>query len=208
MIKQWLKDKISAFVSQEPVRALYTIDESGLIFPFSEFENEQHWLLGAYLEQLEEEEFVTGLTSSWLLDWKQLYNLLETEDHRSSIKLLCLPAYSDVKPELVSEGSLSSDDFRVVINQWRNQKTGKILSVSRTGAVIKLLNEIYLLDKNIWNLITSIKSLHQSQNEKPSEITNQIGWASIRKQAKKAQVKLDQFLEKTVVISNRSPVPH
>ena len=204
MIKQWLKDKISAFISQEPAKVLYTIDENGLIFSFSNFENEQHWLLGAYLEQLEEEEFITELTSSWLLDWKQLYNLLETEDHTSSVKLLCLPSYSDVKPELVSEGSLSSDDFRVVINQWRDQKTGKILNVSRTGAVIKLLNDIYLLDKNIWILIASIKSLHQSQNEKPSEITNQIGWASIRKQAKNAQVKLDQFLEKTVVIKPES----
>lgn len=204
MIKQWLKEKISVFLSQESVKALYTIDENGLMFPFSVFENERHWLLGAYLEQLEEEEFVTGLSNAWFLDWKQLYKLLEIEDHSSSINLLSLPAYSNVKPELVSEGSLSSDDFRVVINQWRDQKTGKILNISRTGAIIKSLDNIYLLDKNIWNLITSIKLLHQSQNEKPSEITNQIGWASIRKQAKKSQVKLDQFLEKTVVIKPES----
>ena len=111
MIKQWLKEKITAFVSQESVKILYTIDENGLMFPFSEFENEQHWLLGAYLEQLEEEEFVTGLTNSWFLDWNQLYNLLEIEDHSSRIKLLNLPDYSNVKPELVSEGSLSSNDF-------------------------------------------------------------------------------------------------
>lgn len=204
MIKQWLKEKISAYLSQESVKVLYTIDENGLMFPFSVFENENNWLLGAYLEQLEEEDFVTGLSNAWFLDWKQLFKLLEIEEHSSSLNLLSLPTYSDVKPELVSEGSLSSGDFRVVINQWRDQKTGKILNITRTGAVIKSLDNLYLLDKNIWNLIASIKSLHQSQREKPSEITNQIGWASIRKQAKIAQVKLDQFLEKTVVVKPES----
>ncbi|MBB6055359.1 type I Zorya anti-phage system protein ZorD [Tolumonas osonensis] len=200
MITQWLKDKISSFVSKEQVKALYTIDENGLMFPFSEFENEKNWLLGAYIEQLEEEELVTALTNSWFLEWDQLYHLLENEEHASSIKLLSLPEYSDVKPELVSEGGLSSNDFQVIINQWRDQKTGKILSISRTGAVIKTLDDQYLLSNDVWQLIKSIKHFHQSQKEKPSEINNQIGWALVRKRAKHAQVKLDQFLEKTVVV--------
>lgn len=204
MIKQWLKEKISAFLSQESVKSLYTIDENGLMFSFATFENEKNWLLGAYLEQLEEEEYITVLTNGWFLDWEHLYKLLETEEHSSSIDLLNLPPCSDIKPELVSEGSLSSNDFRVVINLWRDQKTGKVLNVSRIGSVIKSQDCVYLLNNDVSQLITSIKLLNQSQKENPSEITNQIGWASIRKHAKKAQVKVDQFLEKSVVVKPES----
>ncbi|MEN1585811.1 ATP-dependent helicase, partial [Pseudomonas aeruginosa] len=44
------------------------------------------------------------------------------------------------------------------------------------------------------------RRLSTAQKEAPGEATNQIGWANIRKQAKKANAGMDGFLDKTFVV--------
>lgn len=190
---QAAKPKVGGIVSPQ-------VDEQGLRYPLSIVDEEEHWQLVAYLDQLFEEDFATQLSDCWLLPWDSLYQLLEEPEHSSSIALLEIPGISVLRPELASSGSLADPAFKVFIQTWRNPATGSAVNVERVGATVRHGDTTELLPGSLWALIKAIRALHASQLESPGEATNQIGWANIRKLAKKAEAGMDGFLDKSVVV--------
>ncbi len=178
----------------------YLIEEQGLCFPLSLAESTEFWPLASYLDQLEEEEFVSQLSDRWLLPWDELYRLLNDEGHVSSVPLLGLPKQSNFTPQLTSQGSLASNDFKVSIGAWRDNESAATVQTKRTGAVLTHGDKIELLPEATYQLVSAVRQLHLSQQESPGELTNQIGWASVRKLARKAGAGMDGFLDKTVVV--------
>lgn len=176
------------------------LDEQGLRYPFGIMDEDEHWKLAAYLDQLFEEDFATQLSDCWLLPWDSLYQLLEEPEHGTSISLLGIPGISALRPELGSSGSLSDPNFKVFIQAWRNPATGSAISVERVGAVVRYGDATELLPSSVWGLLKAIRALHASQLESPGEATNQIGWANVRKLAKKAEAGMDGFLDKSIVV--------
>ncbi|MCP1487242.1 hypothetical protein J3D48_003555 [Pseudomonas fluorescens] len=179
---------------------LYSIEEQGLCFPLSLAYSTEFWSLVGYLDQLEEEEFVSQLSDRWLLPWDELYRLLNEEGHASSVPLLGLPKQSNLTPQLTSQGSLASNDFKVSIGAWRDSESAATVQTKRTGAVLTHGDKIELLPEATYQLVSAVRQLHLSQQESPGELTNQIGWASVRKLARKAGAGMDGFLDKTVVV--------
>ncbi|MFW8068588.1 hypothetical protein, partial [Klebsiella pneumoniae] len=55
-----------------------------------------------------------------------------------------------------------------------------------------------------WALLQATEQLSIQQTQAPGETTNQLGWATIRKCAKQAAAKFDDYLEKTHVIKPTS----
>lgn len=179
---------------------MYSIEEQGLCFPLSLAGSTEFWSLASYLDQLEEEEFVSQLSDRWLLPWDELYRLLNEEGHVSSVPLLGLPKQSNLTPQLTSQGSLASNDFKVSIGAWRDSESAATVQTKRTGAVLTHGDKIELLPEATYQLVSAVRQLHLSQQESPGELTNQIGWASVRKLARKAGAGMDGFLDKTVVV--------
>lgn len=189
--------KPTALNDLEPI---WQVEESGLRFSAEIRQQDQHWMLSAYLDQLVEEDFATELSNGWLLPWEELFQLLEEEEHSSSLPLLKLPARCTLVPQLCSESSLASSDFRVFIARWREPKTGVDVRFEREGAVVSHGSRRELLPADIWHLLQTLRDFNRTQQETPGEATNQAGWAKIRRMARRAGAGMDGFLEKTVVV--------
>ncbi len=182
----------------------YRVEEQGLSFPLTLANDAKSWPLASYLDQLEEEEYASQLSDSWLLPWDELYRLLDNPEHITSLPLLGLPRLSGLLPQLSSHGSLASDDFKVSIGAWRDAVSSATVQFQRTGAIVQYGGKTELLPEAAWMLLGAVRQLYMSQQEKPGEATNQIGWSSIRKLARKARAGMDGFLEKTIVIKPES----
>lgn len=178
----------------------YQVLEHGLSFPLSLADDENSWALASYLYQLEEEEFASQLSDCWLLPWDELYRLIGDSEHQSSLPLLALPPLTKLAPQLTSQSSLASEDFRISLGDWRAPDSNTVVQLTRTGAVISHGGATELLPEPTWRLLHAVRQLYVSQQEKPGEATNQVGWASIRKLARKSGVGMDGFLDKTIVI--------
>jgi hypothetical protein len=159
----------------------------------------------AYLQQLNEEGLITPLVDTWVLPWEQVYEVLQSEAHRTSSTLLGLPNVRMLRPTLASTGSLADPTFGITIQAWENGDGIPIRgTLSRQGAVYTLDGQQWLMPESTWRLIRAVRDLHRDQKAAPGEKTNQIGWATIRKLAKRADGRLDGFLDRTVVVQPAS----
>ena len=205
MLKRFLKgiglQPNSAVENTEPA---FSIEEQGMCYPLSLAENAESWPLASYLDQLEEEEFVSQLSDRWLLTWDELYRLLDVPEHLTSLPLLGLPPQTALIPQLSSQGSLASGDFKVSVSGWRDPQSNANVQVLRTGAIVQHHGKMEILPESCWKLTGAVRQLYVAQQNEPGEVTNQIGWASIRKLARKAGAGMDGFLDKTVVIKPES----
>ncbi|POA62823.1 type I Zorya anti-phage system protein ZorD [Pseudomonas sp. GW531-T4] len=204
MLKRFLKGiglQQDALVTTAPV---FSIEEQGLCYPLSLAEDAESWPLASYLDQLEEEEFVSQLSDRWLLTWDELYRLIDDPDHATSVPLLGLPAQTKLVPQLSSQGSLASNDFKVTISGWRDPQSNASIQIQRIGGTIQYNGTIEVLPESSWRLTGAVRQLYLAQQSEPGEVTNQIGWASIRKLARNASAGMDGFLDKTVVIKPES----
>ena len=179
---------------------LYSVEEQGLCYPLSLADQADSWPLALYLDQLQEEEFACQLSDRWLLSWDELYRLIEDPEHHSSLGLLGLPPLTTLTPQLVSQGSLASPDFKISISGWRDSVSGAVVAVQRTGAMIEHGIQTEMLSQTSWRLLGAVRHLYLAQQETPGELTNQIGWARVRSLALKAGAGMDGFLDKTVVV--------
>ncbi|KAF6682213.1 type I Zorya anti-phage system protein ZorD [Pantoea sp. EKM20T] len=182
----------------------YQVEENGLSFPLLLVDNSQLWALASWLEQLAEEDYLISLTDRWLLSWDALYRLLEDKEHASSLPLIGVPDVLPLRASLSSRGALSDSDFRVWIAEWATLPARKPIRFSRTGAILTHENQQSLLSRQNWALIQATEQLSAQQNQTPGETTNQLGWAAIRKCAKQAAAKFDDYLEKTHVVKPTS----
>nr|WP_318382399.1 type I Zorya anti-phage system protein ZorD [uncultured Enterobacter sp.] len=186
------------------IRHRYQVEDSGLSFDFSLVNDETLWALTAWLEQLADEDYLVDLNDRWLLTWDALYRLLDDDDHASSLTLLGVPDVIALKASLSASGALSDSDFHVYLSDWTRKTSGEPVTLTRQGALISCEGERGLLSKENWQLLQSVQQLRDRQRDAPGETTNQIGWANVRKQAKKAGAQLDDYLTKTIVVKPAS----
>lgn len=183
-----------------------TLDDEGALYP-AVSDGEIRASAGsrrdamAYLGQLEEEEFITPLLEYWLLPWEQAYQILSAPEQQASAHLLSLPITYPIQPVLTSSGSLSDDGFKVTIQGWETADGIPVRKpLQRQGAAFRMNGQQYLMPEPVWRLVRSVQDLHRNQKATPGEKTNQLGWATVRKLAKRANARMDGFLEGTVVM--------
>ena len=202
MLKRFFSGK-GQRAQQAAAAVILEVQEQGLCYALSLANDEDHWQLAAYLDQLFEEDFASQLSDRWLLPWDSLYQLLDDPEHASSLQLLGLPPLSKLQPQLASQGSLAEAGFKV-FQTWRDPVGGAPVEVERCGAVVRCAGGFELLPRAVWELLHAVRALHAAQQESPGEITNQLGWSNIRKLAKRAGAGMDGFLDKTVVVKPNS----
>lgn len=195
---KWVGDSETS--AQQQLHVLPDVDEQGLLYDMDRLADTDCWNQRAYLEQLAEEDLALVMTKAWFVTWDNYYALMASEEHAFSYPLLMAPELTDVAPNIASQGSLAQADFSVFIKNWHRPDGQELNIGKRQGPVITLPEGDRLVAQPVWKLIKEIKNFSRIQKESPGELSNQSGWASIRKLAKKSQADLDGFLEKTVVL--------
>lgn len=205
MLKQLLsKLKGNDSFAEKLISHRYQVEESGLSFLFNLAGEDVLWPLVAYMEQLSEEEYAIELSDRWLLTWDELYRLSADEEHRTSLPLLGIPEVKPLKVCLAGSGSLSDPEFSVYIRDWKESATGRSVQIERSGAIFNSAGGQFLQTMENWLLLSALQQFRDEQQRKAGENTNQLGWAKIRRLAKKAQAELDDYLAKTIVVKPES----
>jgi len=203
MLKRFFSGKGQRTQQAAAASVVWDVEEQGLCYVLSLANDDAHWQLAAYLDQLFEEDFASQLSDRWLLPWDSLYQLLDDSEHASSLQLLDLPPLSKLQPQLASQGSLADAGFKV-FQTWRDPAGGAVVEVERCGAIVRVADGVELLPRAVWELLQAVRALHAAQQQSPGETTNQLGWSNIRKLAKRAGAGMDGFLDKTVVVKPQS----
>lgn len=201
LLSKFIKDKTAQSL---PVEPLYTIQPEGLAFAFHLADNKDNWLVVSCLEQLHEEDYVSHWSDCWFLSWDDFYRLNGDEDYATSLGIFAFPPQRELVAHLSSSGSISDDNFRVIIDKWTHPEDYRVVEMKRTGASFSTPEGTFILNSENWHLIDSLKQLRQQQSQQPGEAVNQMGWAKIRRQAKKACAKMDDYLTKTIVVRPES----
>ncbi|GHC01167.1 DEAD/DEAH box helicase [Thermomonas carbonis] len=154
----------------------------------------------AYLEQLISEGFASETGEVIAVSWDAVYQLLEEESHASSVALLQLPAVGKWVPCLESLGTPSEEDFAVFITAWWTAMSGQ-RTLQRVGAAIQTPDEVWLVSAPTWALIQEIDTLRREGSTLgPSGRLAVLG--RIQKMARRADGRLDDFLERTRVVTS------
>lgn len=154
-----------------------------------------------YWQSLEQEEHADLIDQQYVLPWSELFKLLQDPEHHSALPLLNLPASSDLRPMIRSQGALSDPDFQITLSGWCDATGQKISqNVTRTGAILNVGGQPQLLTAARWQLIEDIRAFSRLGTQKTRQ-DNQQYWGKIRRLAKQAQASMDDFLQKTVVLA-------
>lgn len=158
--------------------------------------------LAAYLAQLEEEGYASRGQDCLSVAWADLYRLLDHPDHASSLPLLALPPLCEFRPALSSQGALSDADFAIFLDGWRTVSGVPVKGrVERLGATIRIAHEAWLLSEAGWRLLEAVRAFGQLPAGEKTRDRNFREWGRIRALARQAGARLDNFLEKTVVLT-------
>lgn len=176
-------------------KSLY-FDEIGLHHPYKaipESDTDFYW------ESLADEDIAYQLDNDYILPWEELFQILRDPEHQNVTHLFNLPTLSPFNPIIRSEGGLSDADFKIILEGWADKNHTKFRgSTRRTGAILNLDNQQYLLDETTWQLLEKIKEF--SRLPQKDERTNKKYWAKIRSLANKSEANLDEFLRRTIVL--------
>lgn len=178
----------------------------GIIFPAlhdkSAYTGEVGRRLKCYLEQLDEEGMLVAMQQHAFIAWDDYFQLLRDASHASSVALLNLPGEIALKPVLASSGALSDMDFSLTIKGWILPSGEQISgALPRTGAMVSHPQVKGIMTEAAWQLLLAVKSFSVQQLQSAGEVTNQKGWAKVRKLARAANAEMDGFLAKTIVLS-------
>ncbi|MBU1665452.1 MAG: restriction endonuclease [Gammaproteobacteria bacterium] len=158
--------------------------------------------LAAYLAQLEVEGFATRAQGGVNIAWEDLYRLLDHPDHASSIPLFALPPPCEFRPALSSQKALSDADFGIFLDGWRTPAGAPLRGrVERLGATIRIGTEARLLSEAGWRLLEAVRAFARLPVGEKTPERNFREWGRIRALARQAGARLDNFLEKTLVLT-------
>lgn len=163
---------------------------------------DHHADLGALLAQLFEEGFCSRDSAGVFIEWSDAYRLLLHEGYQGSLGLLGLPSIKAIRPTVTNRGSLSDQDFQVVISGWVDEKGVPLAAPPKlTGAVAGIGGLQYLLSPDVWLLLGKVSAFHQRDASERDANGNRKWWGDIRKEALACHAPLSDFLQKTIVLT-------
>jgi hypothetical protein len=91
--------------------------------------------LEGLLAQLDDEGMSTEQGEAILIPWDQAFQMLENPDYSGSADLLSLPTSADWVPSLQSFGSLTDQNFAIVVADWHDPAGTRLRELQVCGAV-------------------------------------------------------------------------
>ena len=192
------KKKIDLITPEEVVFSYtFTFNESGILYPYSVQPKTD---LDFYWQALEQEGYADLIAQQYVLLWDEFYQLVEDEDHQAMFSMMQVPKMTDLRPMIRSENALSDGDFKISLAGWCDiQGVQNRNNPSRQGAILTIDQQNYLLSKTTWELIEKIREFSRL-SDKTKQDSEQY-WGKIRRLAKNSNASMDEFLNKTVVLT-------
>ncbi len=179
---------------------LFSPDIDGL-HALLESANAQDSLLGAYLIQLVSDGYASLTASDITIGWPQIFDLMSSNEHTSSLEWLELPETKDLQPILTSNNALSDPTFELEVCGW--MEDGKeVLIRSKHGAVVVLDGGYFLLPRSAWHTCEAIEKFRSRSESERSQYQQELAWGRIRTHADKAgALYANSYLESTYVLT-------
>lgn len=175
----------------------FHFNESGILYPYSVQPKTD---LDFYWQALEQEGYADLIEQQYVLLWDEFYQLFEDEDHQAMFSMMQVPKMTDLRPMIRSENALSDGDFKISLAGWCDiQGVQNRNNPSRQGAILTIDQQNYLLSKTTWELIEKIREFSRL-SDKTKQDSEQY-WGKIRRLAKNSNASMDEFLNKTVVLT-------
>ncbi len=150
------------------------------------------------LQQLAGAEELTEFEDGLLWPWESVYSHLDTS--AQDVFALGLPPLTDVRPNLVSRGSLVDRDFTVAFDGWDDGAGNRYASASTAGGVAFLDDSSpVLLKRATYELVRKLADFYLVKDR--DELSNRRAWAALRECALACGARLDSFLASTVVLT-------
>lgn len=157
-------------------------------------------LLHGYIAQLVDDGFASETADGFEIPWDGLYAALESPGYAELPQLLCLPVFTELTPSLRSAGSLTDEEFAIAIDQW-SAPSGRSRTADLTGAVIDGGQNATLMQPEQWALVREVIRFAGRDASERSDASQRAAWGRIRALANKAGARLDDFLDRTVVLT-------
>lgn len=158
--------------------------------------------LGARLSQLHMDGLGRIQDDDYLLPWDDVYLLLASTEHARHGALLGIPEAGGFRPQLLSQGSVSGPDFRVVISGWVDEHGSPLRPAPQlTGAVLHGTSGPRLLAQPVWNLLKQLQDLHALPVNQRTPDVNERAWARMRQWAVQSHAPMSDYLENTVIVT-------
>jgi Holliday junction resolvase len=152
-----------------------------------------------YLQQLSGEERLQETADGLLLPWDEVYNALNTPEGAKELSILSIPPIRPLVPKLRSEGSLTSEDFSIGVDGWREGEALDRDDVSCVGALAYIGDEQALLPRASYRVMLMIRQFYD-EDARSTEFNRRF-WGAMRQEAVQAGAVLDQFLYSNVILT-------
>jgi hypothetical protein len=157
--------------------------------------------LEGLLAQLDDEGMSTEQGEAILIPWDQAFQMLENPDYSGSADLLSLPTSADWVPSLQSFGSLTDQNFAIVVADWHDPAGTRLRELQVCGAVAQHGGQFRLLSRPVWETLTRIAQFHERSDAERDDASQRRQWGQIRRLAIAGGARLDGFLFKNVVLT-------
>jgi SNF2 family DNA or RNA helicase/Holliday junction resolvase len=159
-----------------------------------------HDLIPEVIEQLLDSGFGQWVENSYCLAWDEIYALTNNAELSEFYAVFELPATTKLHPSLFSIGSLTDEDFQVVVGNWIDIN-GATAEAAVDGALISFQGKNECLTGAQWELIKAVKLFARRDQSERGDLKQRLAWGKIRKLALLANANLDAFLYGTVVLT-------
>ena len=158
-------------------------------------------VLGAYLVQLAAEDRCRLGRKDVLIPWGDLYELQGSAEHVGALKLLGLPPQGPLRPILDSSGTLSGQDFELIVTGWTDGAK-QVHPERLDGAVAMVGGEPQMLSAAAWATTAEVSAFrHRGDNER-TQHAQELAWGRIRRIADRAgTLYASPYLETTLVLT-------
>ncbi len=165
-----------------------------------EGETLHHDLISEVIDQLQDSEYGQWVDSSFILTWDEIYTLKNDPNLADFYAVFELPATTQLRPSLLSQGSLTDENFQVVIGNWIDTNGASVEAITN-GALLLHDEKVDCLTSNQWRLLKEVKSFAKREKADRDDLKHRLAWGKIRKLAVAAEANLDAFLYGTVVLT-------
>jgi hypothetical protein len=191
--------------SQTPVRdasaadPLITVD--GILYVGNSSADPAAEARGAYLSQLVDEQFASRDGNGVLIPWDGLHRLVGDKAHSSSVRLLNLPPFTHLVPQIESSGVPSDPSFQIFIRGWASREAVRPeVGVERQGACLVVKGSRQLIPAQIYSLIQEMRELADRGSAWTSE-ERLLCAGRVRALALECGARLDHYLANTNIVA-------
>lgn len=151
------------------------------------------------VQQLAGDGRVIETQDGLLLSWPAVYELTASRDGDIELGLLGLPPVRWLVPCLRSDGTLTSPDFSIGIDGWRDEDNNPIGDVMLSGGLATWRNSAALIPAKSYRVVQKIREFHGVRHRNAR--ANQRHWGELRRLAVEAGAILDEFLFSSIVLT-------